>query len=216
MQQGSSPNACSDGWITELARPREFDESAVLDAVVLCFWAEGYEATSVKDLVARTGLTAASLYNAFGDKRALYQKALNHYVEAGISDRIRRCEVLPPLAAIEAFFDEILARSFEDRDCKGCMLVNAALDVAPRDPEFRAAVAMVLSRIETFFLRCVEVGQANGTISRSETAAMLAQHLLGILMGIRVLARVRPERPLLEGIVAPTLALLRRGISFGS
>ncbi|MGC2787400.1 MAG: helix-turn-helix domain-containing protein [Roseiarcus sp.] len=57
---------------------------------------QGYEATSVRDLVAQTGISAASLYNAFGDKRALYQKALDHYVEASIADRIRRCEELPP------------------------------------------------------------------------------------------------------------------------
>ena len=180
----------------------------MLDAAALCFWAQGYEATSVKDLVARTGLTAASLYNAFGDKRALYQKALDHYVEAGISDRIRRCEAMPPLAAIKAFFDEILTRSLEDPDHKGCMLVNAALDLAPHDPEFRTAVAAMLSRIEAFFLRCVEAGQADGTITRSQAAATLAQHLLGILMGVRVLARVRPERPLLEGIVKPAFATL--------
>lgn len=183
----------------------------MLDAAVLCFWAQGYDATSVKDLVARTGITAASLYNAFGDKRTLYQKALDRYVDASISDRIRRCEALPPLAAIEAFFREILARSINDRDHKGCMLVNAALDVAPHDPRFRKVIAAVLSRIEAFFLQRVEAGQADGTITRTQAAATLAQHLLGILMGIRVLARVRPERPLLEGIVVPSLALLRRG-----
>ena len=74
-----------------MARPREFDEGAVLDAAVLCFWAQGYEATSVKDLVEHTGITAASLYNAFGDKRAIYQKALDRYVEGSVADRIRRC-----------------------------------------------------------------------------------------------------------------------------
>lgn len=199
-----------------MARPREFDEDTVLEAAVLCFWAQGYDGTSVKDLVARTGITAASLYNAFGDKRALYQRALDHYVETGISDRIRRCEALPSFAAIEAFFDEILERSLKDLDRKGCMLVNAALDVAPYDAEFRSAVAAVLSRIETFFLRCAEAGQADGTITRSQAAATLAQHLLGVLMGIRVLARVRPERPLLEGIVTPALALLRCGTVGGS
>jgi TetR/AcrR family transcriptional repressor of nem operon len=159
--------------------------------------------------VSSTGVTAASLYNAFGDKRALYQKALDHYIEASISERIQRCEALPPLAAIEAFFDEILTRSLKDRDHKGCMLVNAALDVAPHDAEFRKVVAEVLFRLEAFFLRCVERGQSGGTITRSLPAATLAQNLLGVLMGIRVLARVRPERPLLEGVVAPCLDLLR-------
>jgi TetR/AcrR family transcriptional repressor of nem operon len=79
-----------------MARPREFDEMAVLDATVQCFWSRGYEATSVKDLIQGTGVTAASLYNAYGDKRGLFRAALDHYVESGIMERIRRCEVLPP------------------------------------------------------------------------------------------------------------------------
>jgi len=107
------------------------------------------------DLVAQTGITAASLYNAFGDKRALYQKALDHYVESSVADRIRHCEVLPPRQAIEAFFEDIVKRSLNDRDRKGCMLVNAALDVAPHDPAFRQIVAEVLVGIEAFFLTCI-------------------------------------------------------------
>lgn len=192
-----------------MARPREFDEGAVLDAAVLCFWRRGYEATSVKDLVERTGITAASLYNAFGDKRAIYAKALDHYVEGSIAARIRRCETMAPRDAIGAFFEEILKRSLGDRQRKGCMLVNAALDVAPHDPGFRKIVAEVLGVIEAFFLACVKAGQADGTITRSLPAETLSHHLLGVLMGIRVLARVRPERALLEGAVLPSLALLR-------
>ena len=65
-------------WDSRMARPREFDEGVVLDAAVQCFWAHGYEAASVKDLMERTGLTAASLYNAYGDKRAMFRTALDH------------------------------------------------------------------------------------------------------------------------------------------
>jgi TetR/AcrR family transcriptional regulator, transcriptional repressor for nem operon len=193
-----------------MARPREFDEGVVLDAAVLCFWSRGYEATSVKDLVKRTGITAASLYNAFGDKRAIYERALDHYVEGSVASRIRRCESLAPREAIGAFFEEILKRSLGDRERKGCMLVNAALEVAPHDPGFRKIVAEVLADIEGFFLSCVKAGQGDGSIKRSLPAETLSHHLLGVLMGIRVLARVRPERALLEGVIAPSLALLDR------
>lgn len=191
-----------------MARPREFDEEIVLDAVVQCFWSRGYDATSVKDLVGKTGVTAASLYNAYGDKREIFRTALEHYVEGGIGERIRRCEALPPRHAIGAFFDEILRRSLNDRERKGCMLVNAALEIAPHDPEFRKVIASVLGRVERFFLDCIEAGQDDGTITRSTSAETLARHLLGVLMGVRVLARVRPERKLLEGVIAPALALL--------
>lgn len=192
-----------------MARPREFDEEAVLGAAIQCFWNRGYEATSVRDLVEKTGITGASLYNAFGDKRALFRRALDHYVEGSVGQRIERCEQLPPRQAVEAFFAEIIQRSLADRERKGCMLVNAALDVAPHDREFQAAVVKVLARIESFFLESVRAGQADGTINASLPAEDLARHLLAVLMGIRVLARVRPERALLEGILKPAMDLLR-------
>jgi TetR/AcrR family transcriptional repressor of nem operon len=193
-----------------MARPREFDEGAVLDAAIQCFWVRGYEATSVRDLAETMGIAGASLYNAFGDKRSLYQKALDHYVERSIADRMRRCEGLGPRPAITGFFAEILARSLGDPERKGCMLVNAALEIAPHDPEFQQAVAAVLVRIETFFRRKVAAGQADGTITREQPAGDLARHLLGALMGMRVLARVRPEPDLLEGIARSIAALLDR------
>ncbi len=191
-----------------MARPREFDEGVVLDAAVQCFWARGYQSTSIKDLMEKTGLTAASLYNAYGDKLTMFRTALDHYIENSIGKRIRRCEALPPREAIRAFFDDILSRSINDRERKGCLLVNSALEMAPHHPEFKETIAETLKRIESFFLACVEKGQADGSITSSRPAVGLAQHLLGVLMGIRVLARVRPERALLNGAIGTALTSL--------
>jgi TetR/AcrR family transcriptional regulator, transcriptional repressor for nem operon len=192
-----------------VARPREFDENLVLEAVVQCFWNKGYEATSIKDLVDSTGITAASLYNAFGDKRNLFRIALAHYSDHSVAERIQRCGKLPPQEAIEAFFRDIVDRSLADPHHKGCLLVNSALEVAPHDPQFKEAITVVLRRIEDFFYACVKMGQASGSITLSQSARKLAQHLLAVLMGVRVLARVRPERALLQGVIEPALALLR-------
>jgi TetR/AcrR family transcriptional regulator, transcriptional repressor for nem operon len=191
-----------------VARPREFDEAAVLDAVMECFWRRGYDATSIRDLIEATGITGASLYNAFGDKRSIYERALGLYVETSIADRIRRCEEMPPRQAIQSFFSEIIKRSVTGTDNRGCMLVNAAMEVAPRDLEFQLSVGDVLTEIERFFLRCVTTGQADGTINCRMAADDLARHLLGVLLGIRVLCRIRPDRRVLEGMLAPSLALL--------
>ena len=147
-----------------MARPREFDEEAVLDAAMQCFWARGYESTSVKDLIERTGLTAASLYNAYGDKRTMFRTALDRYIESSIGVRLRRCEALPPRDAIRSFFDDILRRSLGDRDRKGCMIVNSALEMAPRDREFRETIVETLKRIESFFLSRVETVPNKGAI----------------------------------------------------
>lgn len=192
-----------------MARPRQFDENAVLDAAMRCFWRRGYEATSTRDLARSMNITGASLYNAFGDKRSLYRRALEHYVNTGFVDRTKRFEAhLPPAGAIRAFFEEIVELSLSDEEHKGCLLVNSALELSPHDPEFQTAINAVLGQVEGFFRRCVAAGQRDGSIPDDRSPEELARFFLGILMGLRVLARTRPERPLLEGVLHPALSLL--------
>ena len=192
-----------------MARPREFDEATALEAAMNCFWAQGYELTSVRDLAEQMGITGASLYNAFGDKRSLYRQALRHYLEQTVRDRVARLEQLPPFPAIRTFFDEIVERSVTDKQRRGCMLVNSALELAPYDPEFQKLVAQEMIFIEAFFRRCIEAGQKDGTISAIRPGAELAKLLLSVLLGIRVLARTRPERAVLEDAANGALELLK-------
>lgn len=191
-----------------MARPRQFDEIHVLDAVTEHFWRHGYSQTSLRDLGAATGLTNASLYNAFGDKRGLYRKVLERYVDSSILARIARCKTLPPLVAIRTFFAEVIQRSVDDPARKGCMLVNASLDTAPRDAEFAAYVEASLGRIEAFFRERVTTGQQIGEMTCGHTAEDHARHLLAVLVGVRVLARSRPDRKLLESMAAPAIDAL--------
>ena len=145
------------------------------------------------------GIAGASLYNAFGDKRSLYRRSLAHYFAQSVRDRVARLERLEPFPAIRAFFDEIVGRSVNDKQRRGCMLVNSALELAPYDAEFRKTVADEMIFIEQFFLRCITAGQKDGTITAARPAAELAKLLLSVLLGIRVLARTRPQRAVLEG-----------------
>ncbi|WP_424630085.1 TetR/AcrR family transcriptional regulator [Bradyrhizobium sp. SYSU BS000235] len=192
-----------------MARPREFDEAAVLDAAIERFWQRGYEATSVRDLADEMNIAGASLYNAFGDKRGLYARALNRYLDQTFRERIRRIEpAMPPREAIGTFLQEIIKRSLTDKQRRGCMLVNSAIESAPFDPDFLSIVAIFLDEVEAFFFRSVSKGQKDGSITRDHSAEDLSKSLLGLLLGIRVLARVRPDRKLLEGLVRPVLGLL--------
>ena len=192
-----------------MARPREFDEAAVLDAATDCFWRDGYEATSVRDLAARMGIAGTSLYNAFGDKRSLFRDVLQRYAEGSMRARIARLEArLPPKEAVRAFLTGIVERSLADPERRGCLLVNAALEVAPHDPELGAAIAARLGEIEAFFRRAVTAAQDEGAVPPDRDAADLARLLLGVVLGVRVLARAMPQRELLEGVMRPALALL--------
>ncbi len=192
-----------------MARPREFDEERALDAATDCFWADGFEATSVRELAARMGIAGTSLYNAFGDKRALFRRALERYCERSTRERIARLELsLPPKAAIRAFLGEIVERSLDDRDRRGCLLVNSALEIAPHDAEMATEIAARLGEIEAFFRRAVTSAQASGEAPPDRDPADLARALLAVTLGVRVLARSSPRRDLLEGAVRPALALL--------
>jgi TetR/AcrR family transcriptional regulator, transcriptional repressor for nem operon len=194
-----------------MARPREFDETTVLEAAMNCFWAQGFEQTSVRDLADRMGITGASLYNAFGDKRSLYRRAFVHYLAQTVRDRVMRLEKLPPLTAIRTFFDEIIERSVDDEQRRGCMLINAALELAPYDAEFQKLVAEEMIFIEAFFRRCVDAGQQDGSVAGASPPDELAKLLLSVLIGVRVLARTRPEREVLAGATNGALTLLRNG-----
>ena len=192
-----------------MARVKAFDEERAIDKAVDCFWSRGYEATSVRDLGEAMEIGGASLYNAFGDKRTLFVKCLERYANRSSRERMARIEEKhAPKDAIRTFLAEIIERSLKDPDCKGCLLVNSALDVAPHDAAIGKAVAGYLDEIRDFFRRNIETARRAGTMPKSIDAEVVSGHLLGVLMGIRALTRVKPDRKLLESVARPALALL--------
>ena len=191
-----------------MARPREFDEMTAVEAATSCFWRDGYEATSVRDLAACMGITGASLYNAFGDKRSLFRQVLQYYAERSTRERIARLEAsMPPKQAPCTFLNEIVERSLDDPDRRGCFLVNSAIEIAPHDPEPAVEIATYLE-IEAFFRRTINAAQAQGDVPTDRDPADLARLLLGVTLAVRVLTRSQPQRELPEGTVRLALALL--------
>ena len=189
---------------------KSYNEAEVLDRAMQAFWAHGYEATSMRDLVTATGINRGSIYAAFTDKRTLFVRALHHYDKhhrtdflAGIEKRHR------PAEAIAAAFDEVIAAALEGSGRKGCLLVNTALELSPHDPEIDRIVRDSLTALELFFRAMIERGQQDGSIRSDLHAARTAQALLGLFLGLRVLTRSRPEKALLESIGKQARAMLQ-------
>jgi TetR/AcrR family transcriptional repressor of nem operon len=88
------------------------------------------------------------------------------------------------------------------------MLVNTALEATENNPDIQQIVADETATIESFFERCIVAGQQTGEITTDQDASELARHLLSVALGLRVLARVRPDRKLFEGLVRPAHAML--------
>jgi len=188
---------------------KQFNESDVLDKAMQAFWARGYEATSIQDLVDCMGIKRGSIYAAFGDKRALFLKSLEHYEthhrRAGL-DSLR--ERLEPRAAILSVFEGAISVAVSDHNRAGCFLINTAVELSPHDAGVARAVAKGLSETEAFFHDAIVDGQECGDMALDIDPDEAARTLLGLLTGLRVLARSRPERPLLEALAKQAGAIL--------
>jgi TetR/AcrR family transcriptional repressor of nem operon len=192
-----------------LARPRTFHDGTVLDAAVECFWRRGLEATSVRELGAVMRLNAPSLYNAFGDKRALFLAALERYAATTLRPRLDRLAANPsPRASILDFFDEIISRSVADPERRGCFVINTALDAAPHDAGIAKAINAYFSEIEAFFRDRLIAARETCEVASAIEPPEVARLLLGLLIAIRVLARTGATRATLESMARPALAML--------
>jgi TetR/AcrR family transcriptional repressor of nem operon len=178
-----------------VSRPRSFDDHVALEAALASFWGRGFEATSIRDLADAMSISGTSLYNAFGDKRALFRQALEHYCRTRTYPLLARIEAEHPgEAAVPAFFAEIVERSVADRERRGCFLINAALETAPHDSDVAEAVRDHLGAIRTLILRGLKARRRPADATPVEDDA---DHLIAVLLGVRVMARTRPERRLL-------------------
>lgn len=188
---------------------KRFDVDDALTKAMHAFWARGYEATSIRDLVDRMGINRGSLYATFGDKRSLFIQALRHYDKRHREAWLGAREAAgPPREAIIAAFDGAIETVLTDKNHDGCLLVNTALELSPHDAEIAGIVAEGLRKTEAFFRRNVAAGQAMGTVRADKTAEEMGAALLGLFTGLRVLARSRPEERLLRAVVSQAGDLL--------
>lgn len=181
---------------------KQFDRDAALEKAMQTFWARGYEATSVQDLLDSMGLNRGSLYATFGDKHALFLEALRMY-DKEVRQRLLRTlrEKFSPKDAIRELLRTFEQQSAEHAPGKGCFLTNTALELAAHDREARRIVAQSQEELEAFFAETIKTGQRTGEISLAISPRNVARGLLSSFIGLVVLTRSRPEPTLLRSIV---------------
>jgi TetR/AcrR family transcriptional regulator, transcriptional repressor for nem operon len=170
-----------------LARTREFDEGEALDAALRTFRRKGYEATTLPDLLEATGLARQSLYNAFGDKRELFLKSLRRYAEAQLAAMAEALQGGPIREAIAGVFESVMQGT--DREC-GCFLVNAGVELMPRDPEVGRIVASALLEQEKMLAGALRRAVRNGELRVTpKQIGATARFLVATLQGLVVLTK---------------------------
>ena len=173
------------------------------------FWRKGYQATSVQDLVEATGVNRGSLYDTFGDKHGLFLEAVAHYRSHVTAQRLARLEEPgPSRRRIAAFFKELVDFSLGEGRLLGCLMTNSAIELAPHDRDTRLAVAASMGAMEAAFRRVLTQARKNGEIRAQKSPADLARFFTTTANGLRVMAKVQPDRAALNGVVRVALQAL--------
>lgn len=169
-----------------VGRPREFDVDQVLEAAMKAFWANGYEGTSLADLMAATGLHKGSLYQAFGDKHALFLQALRRYLgdmRRQMKDLLGGAET--PREGIYAMAHGMLDIMDGESDCPaGCMAINALVEMVPHDTEVRAIMRDQLQTMRSTFETSVARAQDAGLVNTERSSDVITWLILTFMAGL--------------------------------
>jgi AcrR family transcriptional regulator len=170
-----------------VGRPREFDETDILRRIMDLFWQHGFEGVSLADIMTATDLKKGSLYAAFGDKRAMYLKALAQYDDDVVSTAAHalKDKTVSPGERLEAFLTSPLAAP-QKGDRKGCFLCNASADQADVDQDAKGQVKKGFDKLKRGLMTALT--DLNPEMPTEEVSAK-AQTLLAIYAGLRVMVR---------------------------
>jgi len=192
-----------------MARTKDFDEQEVLNKAVRLFWHKGYNGTSMQDLVDGLGISRSSLYDTYGDKHALFIKALESY--QGMASA-KMCNIVSNTEsakeAIKKLFELTINELLGDQQHKGCFMVNAEVEVAPHDKDVSDMVCKNDQQIEDAFYKAIKKGQDSREIANPQDARALARFIFNTVKGIRVSAKSTTDKSFFDDIIKTTMSVL--------
>jgi len=183
-----------------MARPREFDEHAVLRAAQRAFRTHGYAGTSLRQLTSATGLGKGSLYAAFGDKRGLYLRVLDDYARRGVDDL---GDALDRPRALAALRDHLLAIARSSTAGPSCLLASSTAELAGVDEDVGQRVEETFRALERRYASAVARAQEEGDVAADADPAALGGLLLAVARGLEALGHAgMPEASLVRTVEA--------------
>jgi TetR/AcrR family transcriptional repressor of nem operon len=135
-----------------MARPVQYSIDNVFEKAMLAYWRHGYQATSLEQLIAETGLGKSSLYNLFSGKRELYIQSLAFYAKRQVTGAVAILEQEgQPSVLVGQLLHTVLARISTSNDRLGCMLCNSSLDIGASDTEIASQVREFFDPLQRTF-----------------------------------------------------------------
>jgi len=187
-------------------RARTFDPTTALGQVVDLFAAKGYSETSMEDIVQATGVSRYGLYGTFGNKRELFEQALEQYAEGmGKRSFLRLLEPGASLEHIRRIFDERVADMCCVEETKGCLFIHTAMELAPQDEELRGVLQRFMKRMSKAFAIGLDSAKGRGEVADDVDVEAAGDLLTSTMFGLAVLGRTGFPKSTLDAIVTNTL-----------
>ena len=170
-------------------RPLSFDREIALDRALLEFWRHGYETTSIADLTKAMGITAPSLYTAFGDKRRLFLEAMHRYVGDLAIIESRLAAAPTAFEGVQAMLLGAAISFTGDATPRGCLLASATASGSDAAVEVQSAVSEVRRGIAALLIERIGRDVLARILPASVDAVGLSDLVLAVVQGMSVLAR---------------------------
>lgn len=192
-----------------MVRTRAFDPSVALSRAVELFSSKGYSETSMDDIVKATGVSRYGLYGTFGNKRELFEQALERYADnMGRESFMRLLEPDASISHVRAIFDERIEHMCTCGENRGCMLCHTAMELAPHDHEIEEVLQKFLRRMSKVFSIGLDNAREKGEVRDDLDTSAAGEYLTGALFGLAVLARAGFPRETLDNFVDTTISTL--------
>jgi len=184
-----------------MGRNFEFNREETLNRAMQVFWQKGYKATSIKDLIDEMGIQPGSIYNTFGDKHSLFIEVIRHYGEVVTTNALKSLEQEgSPLQNLRNFFNEIITRP-NDKKCKGCLIVNTVVELAPHDNETSDILRQIMQKIELSFYNCLKKAQEHREIPENKDIKALSRYFTSSTHGLLVTGKSNASRDEMHDVV---------------
>ena len=171
-------------------RPREFDPEQVVQGAMDIFWSNGYQGTSLPDLLHATGLSRSSLYAAFGDKHGLFLLALDRYIANALARIDQEMDgQRDPWDGLRLFLSGYVQRNSGAKGRKGCLVVATAMELAGKDADVEKRIRGFFQAVEGRLADTFERARGQGTLADGLAPRDAARMLLAMVEGLRVIAK---------------------------
>lgn len=192
-----------------MARSKNFVESEVLNKALNLFWSQGYNATSIQDLVDHLGINRASIYNTWGDKHGLYLETLKQYRRDNSNKMLEKLRSEKSASAIVGdFLQDMVTNPSREEMKKGCYLCNAATELANCDKTVNVMFTDNRVKMEAVLNELIKEGQDAGEFSRKYSSEAYARFVFNTAGGMRLLAKGEITKSELTDVVNVTLSAL--------